>query len=111
MNLFDLSGISADIDTETFDQLLSTQGVMIERIVSQAHASPEGYWYDQHWHEWVVILQGSAGVQIEGEPEARRLRVGDSLYLRAHHRHRVAWTDPDQTTIWLAVHIGKQADE
>ena len=31
--------------------------------------------------------------------------AGDYLYLPAHARHRVSWTDPQQDTVWLAVHI------
>jgi cupin 2 domain-containing protein len=29
---------------------------------------------------------------------------GDWLEIPARCRHRVAWTDPNQETVWLAVH-------
>ena len=37
--------------------------------MSRAHASPEGFWYDQDWPEWVTVLQGSAGLLFEGEAD------------------------------------------
>ena len=30
---------------------------------------------------------------------------GDWVWLPARCRHRVAWTDPDAPTVWLAVHL------
>ena len=54
------------------------------------------------------VLAGSAGVLFEGEAEPRTLRAGDHLLIPAHTRHRVAWTDPDRDTIWLAVHYRPQ---
>jgi hypothetical protein len=37
--------------------------------------SPPGFWYDQFWAEWVIVLAGSAGLCFEGEAEARVLYV------------------------------------
>ncbi|WP_421726427.1 cupin domain-containing protein [Bauldia sp.] len=91
---------------EQFTDLLKRPGVRIERIVSDGQASPPGFWYDQGWDEWVLVVSGSAGLQIEGEAE-RRLKPGDYILLPAHTRHRVNWTDPDRPTVWLAVHIGE----
>ena len=39
---------------------------------------------------------------IEGE-EIVEMVPGDVINLPAHQRHRVAWTDPEQEAIWLAV--------
>lgn len=89
---------------ETLETLVAAGAVRIERIVSTGQASPEGFWYDQDWNEWVMVLAGSAGLQIEGEDQPRRLKAGDAVTLPAHCRHRVAWTDPGQPTVWLAVH-------
>ena len=36
---------------------------------------------------------------------ARGLRPGDHVAIPAHKRHRVEWTAPDETTLWLAVHF------
>lgn len=90
---------------EAVDVLVSEPGVEIHRIVSNAHASPPGFWYDQDFREWVVVLQGSAGVLFEGESEARVLRPGDYLDIPEHTRHRVEWTDKTMETVWLAVHL------
>ena len=102
-NIFaDVTASSADEDIR---DLFTSKHVRIERIVSSAHRSPPGFWYDQAQAEWVMVLAGSAGLQIEGEDEARTLRVGDHVFLDAHVRHRVEWTDADQPTVWLAVHF------
>jgi len=29
---------------------------------------------------------------------------GDYINLAAHTRHRIAWTTPEEPTIWLAIH-------
>jgi cupin 2 domain-containing protein len=76
----------------------------IERIVSHGHASPEGFWYDQEMAEWVMVVSGSAGLQFDGEAEPRVLKPGDFIDIPAHRRHRVAWTDANVPTVWLAVH-------
>lgn len=89
---------------ETFDALLAVPGLRIERIVSQGHASPPGFWYDQPQAEWVLLLRGTAQLQIEGEAGPRHLQAGDWIDLPAHCRHRVVWTDPTQPTVWLAAH-------
>jgi cupin 2 domain-containing protein len=79
-------------------------GAVIERIVSTGQASPPGFWYDQDWTEWVIVLDGAAGLTIEGEAGQRRLGPGDYVELPPKVRHRVEWTDPDRPTVWLAVH-------
>lgn len=101
-NLFDLRDLSGD-GQETFTSLLSVPGVRIERIVSCGQASPPGFWYDQDEHEWVMVLQGRAGLQLEGEAAPRVLNAGDHLLLPAHCRHRVESTASGEATIWLAV--------
>lgn len=95
--------VPAGLPGEVIESLLSANGVRIERIVSHGQASPEGFWYDQEEHEWVLLLKGSAGLQVEGENSLRELGAGDYLLLPAHLRHRVAWTDASEETIWLAV--------
>ncbi|MEX0711947.1 MAG: hypothetical protein WD278_06335 [Pirellulales bacterium] len=51
-----------------------------------------------------MLVAGSAGLQFEGEPAIRQLRPGDYVLIPAHLRHRVEWTDPDQASVWLALH-------
>ena len=102
-NLF--AGIPQNLPDEQFDELVASPGVRIERIVSRGHASPDGFWYDQDWDEWVTVLRGSAGLLLEGEPTPRTLIAGDHVLIPAHRRHRVAWTAAGRDTIWLAVHV------
>jgi cupin 2 domain-containing protein len=108
LNLF--TGFPPKLGTERIDELAASKGLRIERIVSTGHASPPGFWYDQPWTEWVVVLSGSAGLLIEGEARPRELRVGDHLLLKPHQRHRVEWTDAQVPTVWLAVHYGPDLD-
>jgi cupin 2 domain-containing protein len=91
---------------EQLTELLIAPGLRIERIVSTGQASPAGFWYDQDHAEWVLVIVGSAGLLIEGELEPRVLGRGDHVLIPARVRHRVAWTDPGQPTIWLAIHYG-----
>ncbi len=89
---------------EQFSDLLARPGLRIERIVSTGQCSPEGFWYEQPEGEWVLVIQGEASLRFADENEARHLKAGDYLNISAHRRHRVDWTAPEQTTIWLAVH-------
>lgn len=98
------SGIPESLPGELFETLAGKGQVRIERILSDGHASPEGFWYDQDWEEWVVVLQGSAVLAFEGSMGTISLGVGDWITIPSHVRHRVESTDPHQVTIWLAVH-------
>jgi cupin 2 domain-containing protein len=100
-NLF--SNLPDKIDKETFETILSSDNLTIERIVSKGHRSPEGYWYDQDKHEWVLVLKGSAELRFENEQEIVKMMPGDYINIPAHRKHRVEWTDPDGSTVWLAV--------
>ena len=101
INLF--QGIPDHLDPELVERMLATASFRIERIVSRGHASPPKFWYDQDEHEWVAVLTGKAQLQIEGEEDLVTLRPGDTYDLPAHTKHRVAWTEPNHDTIWLAV--------
>jgi cupin 2 domain-containing protein len=105
-NLFD--DLRANSDAERFDDLLVRPGVRIERIVSTGQVSPPDQYYDQAWDEWVLLIEGSAMLEMAGGPDIVLAR-GDHLLIPAGTRHRVAATDPDGPTIWLAVHIGEAA--
>jgi cupin 2 domain-containing protein len=98
--------IPPSVPVELFETLALKGAVRIERILSHGQATPEGEWYDQDHDEWVLLLAGNAGLLFEGEPEPRSLMAGDYLMIPARRRHRVAWTSANETTIWLAVHIG-----
>lgn len=98
-NLF--SHIPELLREELSETLVSAGSMRIERIVSHGHASPEGFWYDQREHEWVVVLQGAARLRFEDE--YIELKPGDFVNIPAHRKHRIDWTTPDEPTIWLAV--------
>jgi cupin 2 domain-containing protein len=88
---------------EVAEAILAVPGLRIERIVSLGQASPPGFWYDQPEAEWVVLLAGAARLRFADADDDLVLGPGDWVHIRAHRRHRVAWTDPGQPTIWLAV--------
>jgi len=103
-NLFaDVSAASAG--EEVFSEIFAQPGLKIERIISQGKTSPPGFWYDQAWNEWVIVLKGGATLQFADEPATRALGEGDYVFIRARKRHRIEWTDPQRPTIWLAVHF------
>jgi len=94
----------ASLPDEWVECLAAGDGVTIERIVSRGHASADGFWYDQDRHEFVVLLSGAARLEFaDGEDEVM-LGAGDWLLIPAHRRHRVAWTDAERESVWLAVH-------
>jgi cupin 2 domain-containing protein len=104
----DRGNIFADLpnpSTEEIFQILQQQeGLKIERIISTGQATPAGEWYDQPQHEWILLLSGSAGLRFDTETTTQTLHPGDFVNIPAHQRHRVEWTDPNQVTIWLAIH-------
>jgi cupin 2 domain-containing protein len=104
MNLF--TNLPQNLPEELLTTLLEASDVRIERIVSQGHSSPEGFWYDQDQAEWVLVLRGAA--RLEFEDRLLEMRPGDFVNIPAHKKHRVAWTTPDEPTIWLAVHYGEK---
>ena len=97
-NLF--SNIPSNLPEELIETLIQSADVRIERIVSHGHASPERFWYDQDEHEWVVVLQGAARLQLEDRTVD--LGPGDHINLPAHTKHQVEWKTTVQPTIWLA---------
>jgi cupin 2 domain-containing protein len=97
-----LAGASADAGQEDFLTLFESDSVKVERIVSHAHSSPPGFWYDQAEKEWVILMRGQATLEF-AEGELVELREGDSLAIPSHFKHRVKQTAPE--TVWLAVHV------
>jgi hypothetical protein len=64
-NIF--TDIPTHLPQEFFQTLVNTPNLHIERIVPGTHASPEGVWYDRKTPEWVLLIQGAALLQFEGE--------------------------------------------
>ena len=100
-NLF--SSIPINISQELTEFLAESNSIRIERIVSIGQASPEGFWYDQDEHEWVVVLKGEANLLFEGDDAPIHMGPGDFVNIPAHKRHRVEWTTEEEPTVWLAV--------
>jgi cupin 2 domain-containing protein len=102
MNL--LYNLPSNLPEELTTVLQEGHGVRIERIVSTGHKSPEGFWYDQPEHEWVMVLHGAA--RLAFEDRVVDMKVGDWINIPARQKHRVEWTSPDEPTVWLAVFYG-----
>ena len=98
MNLF---GIPEKTQEEFCQLLALSDGCRVERIVSQGHCSPEGFWYDQAEDELVCLLAGSALLTFD------RCQVfltpGDTLFISAHQRHRVDATSNLPPCVWLCI--------
>ena len=88
-------------DREEFSTLFENSSAKVERIISHSHSSPPGFWYEQDWDEWVIVLRGSASLEFE-DNEVIELREGDCVTIAKHVKHRVAHTSRE--TVWLAIH-------
>lgn len=100
-NIFDLP--SSLTDKELFESLVSSDKILIERIISTGQTTPPGEWYDQEQDEWVILLQGYACLAYDDQTEIN-LTPGDYLLIPAHQKHRVVYTSSEPPCIWLAVH-------
>ena len=86
---------------ERFEVLARFGPAEIERIVSSD--APDGGWYEQAHDEWVVLVRGTARIEVEAE--TLELNAGDYLSLPAKTRHRVLETSSG--AVWIAVHVGR----
>lgn len=80
---------------ETFDSLLQAGGLRIERILSFDHAQPAGEWYEQAEAEWVVLLEGRAGLRFEGEAP---IELGPGDYLPSRPTAAIGWSGPPRAS-------------
>lgn len=100
-----LEGVDAAPDQgERFLTLLTHRGVVIEEILSST--APAAGEQVQGHHEWVVLLDGGAILDVAGT--SLSMGPGDHLTIPAGTPHRVLSTL--QGTRWLAVHIGADVD-
>jgi len=100
-----LTSIPDAAEGEVVTSLVTRGGMRIERIVSQGQASPDGFWYDQADHEFVLLMQGHAELEFD-DGRTVTLRPGDWLEIEARVRHRVRSTAPDEATVWLVAFYG-----
>lgn len=99
-NIF--SNIPSELPNEIFQDIITTEKLRVERIVSKGQTSPESGWYDQSENEWVIVLSGYGIIEyINGDTVT--LKQGDYLNIKAHEKHRVAETSADKVTVWLAI--------
>jgi len=89
-------------DREFFEVLKQSADVKIERIIGLKPYNSPGEWLDQVQDEWVLLLQGSAELEIR-EEKIITLEAGDFVYIEAHKVHRVNRTSSTPQCIWLAV--------
>ncbi len=107
-NFFELP--SGELPEELSEILLKgAGGFRLERIISEGQCSPPDFWYDQEEAEWVLLLEGAARLEFESPSELVQLAPGDAILIAPHRRHRVAWTDTGQKTLWLAVFFTPEA--
>ena len=97
------------LDHELVESLVESKDICIERIISRGHVSPTSGWYDQPKNEWVIVLKGDAVITFQNGVELR-LTAGNYVDIPAHKKHRVSWTDPENETIWLAVHYATDSN-
>lgn len=103
MNIFE--NVLIDKENEEFRDILKSENLRIERIVSNGQNSPNDFWYDQDENEFVLLLQGHAILEIEEKNNILEieLKEGDYINIEANVKHRVKYTSLNETTIWLAV--------
>jgi len=97
MNIFDLPKLPLPEELTTV--LAKSGSVRIERIVSDGQVSD---WYDQPETEFVALLRGSAAIEFEGGRTVS-MSKGDTLLIKPHERHRVAFTSNKPPCVWLCV--------
>ena len=95
--------IPKDLKDELFEDIIKTDHLKIERIVSYGHTSPRTGWHESKENEWVIVLKGEAILSFEGSKDMK-LNAGDYLNITAFAKHKVSWTLPNVETVWLAIH-------
>ncbi|MCR4941728.1 MAG: cupin domain-containing protein [Campylobacter sp.] len=94
-NIFE--NLNFNDENEIFDEFFKHKNFRIERILSNGQSSQ---WYDQDEDEWLCLLNGEAEILYDDESKIALTR-GDSLYIKAHKKHKVTYTSKE--CIWLCV--------
>lgn len=90
---------------ELFEPILTTSGLLIERIVSMGQITPPNEWYNQDNDEWVMLVQGNARLLFDHDKgETLNLIAGDYVLIPKNRKHRVVYTSFEPPCIWLAIH-------
>ena len=88
-----------ELDSESFQTLLSHKNVEIKTIVSNTLSSPQTF--KQECDEWVVVLQGCAKIEMDGI--IHKLKKGETLFIPVNKEHKLLKTK--KVVVWLAVYI------
>ena len=96
--------VPSQLNDELFEEIISNDKFILERIISEGQATPENFWYDQDKNEFVLLLSGSAEISFEDEPTVL-MKAGDYIIIPPHKKHRVAKTNSDKKTFWIALHF------
>jgi cupin 2 domain-containing protein len=99
-NLFD--NAAPPTTGERFEPLLQCRNLVIERICSSTVIAPNHYVQAQD--EWVLLVQGTAKIEIDGKTES--LKSGDYVFLPANTPHGVK--EVSDGALWLAIHLHQQ---
>jgi len=86
-------------DCEHFSRLLKHKNVEIKTVVSNTLSTPQTF--QQECDEWVVVLQGCAKIEMDGE--LHKLKKGDSIFIAANKKHTLLKTK--KVVLWLAIYI------
>lgn len=97
MNLYELP---KPLPLEEYTEMLHAGDVVrIERIISTGQQSG---WYDQDEAEYVALLQGNVKLEY-GDGSLLYLKAGDTVFIPAYQKHRVAYTSAQPPCIWLCI--------
>ena len=94
--------IPKELKDELFEDIILTENLKVERIISDGHISPKSGWYNSKQNEWVILLQGEAILEFEDAEVV--LKVGDYFNIKASTKHKVSYTSLHEKTIWLAIY-------
>ena len=84
---------------EDFKTLFEDRKIKIVRIVSSDNLEAKEYIQDDN--EFVILLEGSATLEINGK--LKEIAKGDTLFLPAKTPHKVLKTS--KGALWLAIHF------
>jgi cupin 2 domain-containing protein len=97
-----LDGSDAPASGELVAQLVQVGGVVVEQILSGE--LDDAVQYDQDHDEWVVLLAGTAELDVHGDRLS--LEPGDWLLLPRRTPHRLVRTTRGAN--WIAVRLPRQ---
>ncbi len=88
---------------ETFQEIISNENLIVERIISTGQVTPDSQWLEQDKNEWVLLLQGESELEFE-DGERWELKKGDYILIPENKKHKVSSTSIEPPCIWLAIY-------